>query len=93
MVLPIVVASIGNGQLVSRIGYYTPSLIFGVCLSAVGAGLLTTLGIHTLDGKWIGYQILYGFGLGCASQAPNMAAQTVLPREDVAIGASLMFFG
>lgn len=36
---------------------------------------------------------MYGFGLGSCSQAPNMAAQTVLPREDVAIGASLMFFG
>jgi len=93
MVLPIVAASIGNGQLVSGIGYYTPSLIFGVCLTAAGAGLLTTLGTHASEGQWIGYQILYGFGVGCASQAPNMAAQTVLPREDVAIGASLMFFG
>ncbi|KAE8449402.1 hypothetical protein EG329_008303 [Mollisiaceae sp. DMI_Dod_QoI] len=93
MVIPIVVASILTGQLVSRIGYYTPFLIFGVCLTAVGAGLLTTLDINTSRGKWIGFQIVYGFGLGCCSQAPNMAAQTVLPREDVAIGASLMFFG
>ena len=93
MVIPIVVASITTGQLVSRIGYYTPFMIFGVCLTAVGAGLLTTLGIDTSEGKWIGFQIVYGFGLGSCSQAPNMAAQTVLPREDVAIGASLMFFG
>ena len=27
------------------------------------------------------------------TQAPNMAAQTVLSRQDIAIGASLMFFG
>lgn len=27
------------------------------------------------------------------TQAPNMAAQTVLSRQDVPIGASLMFFG
>ncbi|KAA6409271.1 MAG: MFS multidrug transporter [Lasallia pustulata] len=87
MVMPIVVASIVTGQLVSRIGYYTPFMIFGVCLTAIGAGLLTTLEIDTSEGKWI------GFGLGFCSQAPNMAAQTVLPRKDVAIGASLMFFG
>ncbi|SLM39060.1 mfs multidrug [Lasallia pustulata] len=93
MVMPIVVASIITGQLVSRIGYYTPFMIFGVCLTAIGAGLLTTLEIHTSEGKWIGFQIVYGFGLGFCSQAPNMAAQTVLPREEVAIGASLMFFG
>ena len=93
MVLPIVAASIVTGQLVSRIGYYTPFMIFGVCLTAIGAGLLTTLEVNTSKGKWVGFQILYGFGLGSCSQAPNMAAQTVLPREDVSIGASLMFFG
>ncbi|KIX10126.1 uncharacterized protein Z518_01207 [Rhinocladiella mackenziei CBS 650.93] len=93
MVIPVVVASILTGQLVSRIGYYTPFMIFGVCLAAIGAGLLTTFEVNTTEGKWIGYQILYGFGLGCSSQAPNMGAQTVLPRENVAIGASLMFFG
>jgi MFS family permease len=93
MVIPIVVASIITGQLVSRVGYYTPFMIFGVCLTAVGAGLLTTLEIDTSEGKWISFQIVYGFGLGFCTQSPNMAAQTVLPREDVAIGASLMFFG
>ncbi|EED18903.1 MFS multidrug transporter, putative [Talaromyces stipitatus ATCC 10500] len=93
MVIPIVVASILTGQFVSYIGYYTPFMIFGVCLTAVGAGLLTTLEINTTTGKWIGYQIIYGFGLGCSNQTPNMAAQTVLPRDQVAIGASLMFFG
>ncbi|KAF5857849.1 hypothetical protein ETB97_005193 [Aspergillus alliaceus] len=93
MIIPLVVASILTGQLVSRIGYYTPFMIYGVCLTAIGAGLLTTLEVDTTKAKWIGFQIIYGFGLGSCTQAPNMAAQTVLPREDVAIGASLMFFG
>ncbi|KAH6892599.1 MFS multidrug transporter [Thelonectria olida] len=93
MLLSLVLASIITGQLVSRIGYYTPFMIFGICLTAVGSGLLTTLGVDTSEGNWIGFQILYGFGLGSCSQSPNMAAQTVLPRQDVAIGASLMFFG
>lgn len=93
MLIPVVVASIATGQLVSRVGYYTPFMILGACLTAVGSGLLTTLSVHTSKGKWIGFQIIYGFGLGCSSQIPNMAAQTVLQRQDVAIGASLMFFG
>jgi MFS family permease len=92
MVLSIVVASIVTGILTSRIGYYMPFLIFGICVAAIGAGLLTTLGINTLVGQWIGYQILYGYGLGSSAQAPNMAAQTVLPRNEVSIGASLMLF-
>ncbi|KAH7309933.1 putative MFS multidrug transporter [Rhexocercosporidium sp. MPI-PUGE-AT-0058] len=93
MLMPVVVASIAGGGLTTRIGYYAPFLILGVCLSAVGAGLLTTLEVGASAGKWIGFQIVYGFGLGFSTQAPNMAAQTVLPREDVTIGASLMFFG
>lgn len=93
MVMPIVVAAIMTGLLVSKIGYYTPFMIFGICLTALGTGLLTTLQIGASEGIWIGFQILYGFGLGCCSQAPNMAAQTVLPRKDVAMGVSLMFFG
>ncbi|KAH1426569.1 hypothetical protein KXX32_006124 [Aspergillus fumigatus] len=92
MLLSLVVASILTGGLVSRIGYYTPFLMLGIVLSSIGAGLLTTLGAHTSSAKWIGFQVLYGFGLGTCNQIPNMAAQTVLPREQVAIGASLMFF-
>lgn len=93
MVIPIVIASILTGQLISRIGYYTPFMLIGIVFTAVGAGMLTTLEVNTTTGQWIGYQILYGFGLGCSNQTPNMAAQTVLPRDQVAIGASLMFFG
>lgn len=93
MLLAVVLGSIVTGILVSRIGYYTPFMIFGVCLTTIGAGLLTTLQVDTTEGKWIGFQFLYGLGFGACAQAPNMAAQTVLQREDVAIGASLMFFG
>ncbi|PVH73002.1 MFS general substrate transporter [Cadophora sp. DSE1049] len=87
------VSSIITGILVSRIGYYTPFAIFGSCLSAVGAGLLTTLEVNSSTAKWVGYQVFYGYALGSMTQAPNMAAQTVLSRQDVPIGASLMFFG
>ena len=70
-----------------------PFLMIGICIAAVGIGLLTNLSISTTVGQWIGYQILYGFGYGSCIQAPNMAAQTVLPRDEVSIGASLMLFG
>ena len=93
MLISGVIATMACGQLISRVGYYTPFLIFGVCLATIGAGLLTTVSVGISISKVIGFQILYGFGTGTSSQAPNIAAQTVLPREDVAIGASLIFFG
>ena len=60
---------------------------------SVGAGLLTTLQVDTGEGKWIVYQVLYGIGLGLCFQVPNLAAQTVLPKNDVPIGLALMLFG
>ncbi|RWA07257.1 hypothetical protein EKO27_g7848 [Xylaria grammica] len=90
--LSVVVASISNGIFVTKIGYYTPTMILGTAICTVGGGLLTTLQLDTGMPKWIGYQVIYGFGQGLCFQAPNLAAQTVLPKADVSIGASLMFF-
>lgn len=59
---------------------------------AVGAGLLTTLTEETTLARRIGYQLLYGWGMGCVNQAPNLAAQAVLPLADVPIGTATMFF-
>ncbi|ORY71976.1 putative MFS aflatoxin efflux pump [Pseudomassariella vexata] len=92
LTLSMVVASMATGIMTSKIGYYTPFMLVGSCIVSMGAGLLTTLEISTASPKWIGYQILYGFGLGMTFQAPNLAAQTVLPTKDVSIGISLMFF-
>lgn len=93
MVIAMVVSSILSGIGTTKSGCYTPFLIVGTCIVSVGSGLLTMLKVNTTTGQWIGYQIVYGFGLGCCFQVPNMAAQTVLPRKEVAIGASLMLFG
>lgn len=88
-----VVASIFGGLTTQKIGYYTPFAIAGSCIMSVGSGLLITLQVDTSKGMWIGYQVIYGFGMGLAFQAPNLAAQTVLPTKDVPVGSSLMFFG
>jgi hypothetical protein len=90
--LSMVLATVMGGLGTTKIGYYTPFAIVGSCIMAVGAGLITTLQVHTGEGQWIGYQIVYGFGMGLSFQAPNLAAQTVLSTKDVPIGSSLMFF-
>ena len=92
LVMAMNVSSILTGVLTTKVGYYTPFMLGGVCIMAIGAGLLTTLDLHTSQAMWVGYQFLYGFGLGMSFQAPNLAAQTVLSRRDVSIGVSLMFF-
>ncbi|CAI7674473.1 unnamed protein product [Penicillium discolor] len=93
MMISMVIGSVGGGITNSKIGYYTPLAIIGSCIMSVGAGLLTTFQVDTTEGKWIGYQIVYGIGLGLCFQVPNLAAQTVLPKPDVPSGLALMIFG
>ncbi|KAK3370352.1 putative MFS multidrug transporter [Podospora didyma] len=90
--LSMVIASMICGALTMRIGYYTPFMIFGCCFIAIGAGLLSDLQVDTPDPRWIGYQIVAGWGIGNTFQAPNLAAQTVLPLRDVPVGTSLLNF-
>lgn len=93
MVLSLVVLSIASGGIVRRTGYYVPPMYLGVVLISVGAGLMTTFTPQTSTGKWIGYQILFGAGIGASMQQPSLAAQNTLDKHDISIGVSLMFFG
>lgn len=91
-VLGLVIMGISAGILTKKIGYYTPWMIMSSILMPIGAGLITTFTPHTGHSAWIGYQALYGMGVGLGMQQPSVGAQTVLPRNDVSIGASLMMF-
>jgi hypothetical protein len=62
-------------------------------IMSVGAGLMTTFRVDTSKAIWIGYQIIFGFGIGLGQQQAGLAAQTVLPAVDVPTGVSLKFFG
>ena len=90
--MSLVLASIVSGILITRIGYYTPFMILASVIMSVGAGMITTLWVDSSEGKWLGYQIIFGLGLGMGMQQANLAAQVVLSRRDVSIGASLMIF-
>lgn len=92
LVLSLVVFGIIVAVLTQKIGYYVPALLFAPTPCAVGGGMLSTLTIHAGSNHWIGYQVLYGIGIGAGFQTSNLAAQTVLPHADVPLGMALMFF-
>jgi MFS family permease len=91
-ILATVVGSISSGFIISKVGYYAPFFILSAILMPVGAGLLTTLTIDTGAGKWIGYQILFGLGIGFGNQQPLNVVQTVLDRPDVPVGSTVVIF-
>jgi MFS family permease len=91
MVLALVVGAILSGGIITATGYYVPWMFVAAVLMSTGAGLMTTFKLDTNHAAWIGYQVLFGFGIGTGLQQPSLAAQTVLLMEEVA-GVSLMFF-
>ncbi|KAL7629499.1 MFS sugar transporter [Parahypoxylon ruwenzoriense] len=92
MLISIVVFAIGSGVLVTIFGYYAPFMVLGTLIMPIGGGLLSTWKPDTASGAWIGYQILFGAGVGMSLQQPLMAVQTVLDIRDVPTGTSIMVF-
>ena len=92
MILSVVVSSLSSGILVSKIGYYTPFFILSSIFMPIGAGLMSTFTPDTGHAKWIGYQVIFGIGLGFGSQQPLNVAQTVLERSDIAVGSAVIMF-
>ncbi|QIW94720.1 hypothetical protein AMS68_000238 [Peltaster fructicola] len=92
MVLSLVLGSISSGIITGRIGYYTALAYTSAIIMPIGAGLISTFNVNTSTGTWIGFQIVFGIGLGMGMQQGSMAAQTVLKRHEVPTGVSLMFF-
>ncbi|KAE8421401.1 MFS transporter [Aspergillus pseudocaelatus] len=91
-VLSVVIFAIVSGLGVSLVGYYSPFMIAGSIMMAVGAGLFLTFKVETPTSMWFGFQVIFGAGAGIGMELANIAVQTVLPEKDVSVGTSLVVF-
>lgn len=93
LIVAVMIATISSGILISNTGHAAPVLVVGSALATIAAGLIYTFDIGTPAGKWIGYQILGGFGWGLAFQVPIITGQASAPPEDLAeVTAIILFF-
>ncbi|KAF2799290.1 MFS general substrate transporter [Melanomma pulvis-pyrius CBS 109.77] len=90
--LTLIIFGIVAAVITQKIGYYVPALLVGPILCAAGAGMLSTITPRASSAQWIGYQVLYGVGIGFGFQTSNLVPQNVLPRADVPLGMALTFF-
>lgn len=96
MLLPSIIslcaAAFSSGFIVAGIGYYTPHMLLGSTLMATGFGLLTTLTPTAGSAAWIGWQVLFGLGMGLAIPQPWSAIQTALPAAQIPLGMTAVSF-
>ncbi|RBR09788.1 hypothetical protein FVER53590_13319 [Fusarium verticillioides] len=92
MILSVVIFSLVAGGGVTVIGHYVPFAYASCILTTIGAGLITTFDTDTGHPKWIGYQFLFGAGVGCGIQLGIIASQVILEEADIAIGTAIITF-
>ncbi|KAF4943258.1 hypothetical protein FGADI_13528 [Fusarium gaditjirri] len=90
MILSVVIFSLVAGGGVTTMGHYVPFAYASCILTTIGAGLITTFETDTGHPKWIGYQFLFGAGVGCGIQLGIIASQVVLKEADIPIGTAII---
>ncbi|KAH6678285.1 major facilitator superfamily domain-containing protein [Halenospora varia] len=88
----IIIASIVVGAGITTIGPYKPFMICGAAVFTVGAGMMYLLAVNSPASKWIGFQLLSGFGAGAGVQIPFIAVQVVLSAKDMPTGNAIAIF-
>ncbi|KAJ7249526.1 major facilitator superfamily domain-containing protein [Mycena haematopus] len=76
-----VLSAAGVGAIVNFTHRFWPFLCFPPLLAAVAAGLLTTIHASTSAATILGFQILFGVGVGSALQSPVLAVQAEFAEE------------
>jgi predicted MFS family arabinose efflux permease len=89
-ILAVSIFTVLSGVLISVTGYPAPFVVGGAAIATVGCGLIYTLDIGTGAGKWIGYQILAGFGNGLGVQVPMIMAQANTDAGDMAATTAIL---
>ncbi|RDW59964.1 hypothetical protein BP6252_13051 [Coleophoma cylindrospora] len=80
-----------SGALIGKTHHLQPYQLASALLMTAGMALLYTLGTDSSEARYIGPQILFGFGLGLGNQIPMTAVQGFSRPEDVANLTGIMF--
>jgi MFS family permease len=79
-----------SGTLIGKTGIFQPYLLMSALLTTAGAALLYTLELDSSKARYIGAEVLVGFGIGLGCQVPMMVLQGFSKPEDVASTTSIV---
>ncbi|MGH9206632.1 MAG: MDR family MFS transporter, partial [Acidimicrobiales bacterium] len=88
LMLGLLIASIGSGQLISRWGRYKIFPILGTAIMSVGMYLLSRLDVSTSTFAAATFMFVLGFGLGLVMQVLVLAAQNSVDYADLGAATS-----
>lgn len=79
-----------SGGLVGKTHHLMPFQLTSALIMVAGMALFYTMGVDTSQARYLGPQVLYGFGLGLGNQIPMSAVQGFSKPEDVASSTGIM---
>ena len=88
LVIGLLIASVGSGQLITRFGRYKPFPIAGTAIMVVGLLLLSRLQVDTPPVVTGAYMLVLGFGLGNVIQVLVLAAQNSVDYKYLGVASS-----
>jgi EmrB/QacA subfamily drug resistance transporter len=88
----LLVASIGSGRIISRIGRYRAFPIVGTATLTVGMFLLSRLEADTAPWVASAYMLVVGLGIGLVMQVLILVVQNDAPSEDIGVATSTATF-
>ncbi|KAF7191068.1 MFS gliotoxin efflux transporter gliA [Pseudocercospora fuligena] len=84
--------SIVSGIVMTTTGEFQAMMALGTSPATIGCGLVYTLDIGSHSGKWIGYQVICGVGLGLSMQIAVIVSQNVVAAEDLSTASAVALF-
>ncbi|ROW16766.1 hypothetical protein VPNG_01626 [Cytospora leucostoma] len=90
IILSVSLASFVSSITLGKVGIFQPFLFVGGALATVGMGLIYTFDVDTGLGTVIGYQVLFGIGVGLIVQLPVIVTGALANVQDKAIALSVV---
>lgn len=88
MVVGMLLASTGSGQIVSRTGRWKVFPVLGTAVTTLGLLLLHQLDEHSTTAEMSGYFFVFGLGLGLVMQVLVLIVQNAVSYEDLGVATS-----
>jgi MFS family permease len=88
----LLVAAVGSGRVISRVGRYKVFPIVGTIVLVAGMFLLSRLGVGTAPWLASVYMLVVGVGIGLVMQVLVLVVQNDVPRRDIGVATSTATF-